>query len=242
MKGLKYILFAILPALLLAGCAEEMPESTKYTYPTIILEGDEVIELAPGEEYVEPGVTAWEGETQLEVSTTVTSRFRGYSGNVVGSDPDTYFINYSATSSEGFSNSASRTVMVPPVPGDLVTDLSGRYSSSVVRSSNGETYENIDVWIWQVGANQFEISGVIGHFYADGRAYGDLYLGIGCVITVNDLSAGDITATTATFPGFGIQADIVTSSFAVNAGAKTVNFTAQGNFANAEFVVSMVQK
>jgi hypothetical protein len=242
MKELKYILLAIFPVLLLAGCAEEMPNSTLNTYPTFIFEGDDVIELEPGEEYVEPGVTALEGDQELEVTTTVASRFRGYSGSTVGSDPDTYFVIYSAETSKGFSNTASRTVIVPPEAGDLVTSISGRYNSKVVRSSNGETYENIDVWIWPVGANQYEISGVIGHFYADGRAYGDLYLGIGCVITVNDLSAGDITSTTATFPGFGIQADIVTGTFAVNAGAKTINYTAQGNFANSEFVVSMVQK
>jgi len=242
MKQLKYILLAVLPVLLLGGCAEEMPNSTLNTYPTFIFEGDDVIELEPGEEYVEPGVTALEGDQELEVSTSVASRFRGYTGSTVGSDPDTYFVIYSAETSKGFSNTASRTVIVPPEAGDLVTSLSGRYNSTVTRTSNGETYENIDVWIWPVGANKFQMTGVIGHFYADGRAYGDLYLGVGTVITVNDLSAGDITATQALFPAFGIHADIVTSSFAVNAGAKTINYTAQGDFANSEFVISMVQK
>lgn len=242
MKELKYILFAILPVLLLSSCAEEMPNSTLNTYPTFIFEGDDVIILEPGEVYVEPGVTALEGDQELEVSTSVASRFRGYSGSTVGTDPDTYYVIYSAETSKGFSNTASRTVIVPPEAGDLVTSISGIYSGKVTRTSNGETYENIPIWIWPVGTNQYEISGVIGHFYADGRAYGDLYLAIGTVITVNDLGAGDITATQATVPGFGIHADIVVSTFAVNAGAKTINYTAQGDFANSEFVISLIQQ
>ncbi|MFY0653610.1 MAG: DUF5011 domain-containing protein [Cyclobacteriaceae bacterium] len=242
MKNIKYLILLILPALLLSGCAEDMPSSTLNTYPTFVFEGDNTISLQPGEAYVEPGVTALEGDTELEVSVSVSSRFRGYSGTSVGTDPDIYFVNYAAETSQGFANTAARTVIVPPPTGDLVSSISGRYNSQVVRSSNGETYPDIDVWIWPLTANTFQISGVIGHFYADGRAYGDLYIGGGTVITVNDLSAGDITATTATFLGFGINADIVIPTFVVDPVAKTINYTAQGNFANSEFVVSMVQK
>ena len=239
---MKNIIYILLSMAFLSGCVEEMAPGTLETYPTFVFEGEDVVKLAPGETYVEPGVTALEGDVSLDVSVTVSSRFRGYSGSEVGSDPDIYYVIYEATTSKGFSNTASRQVVVPPPTGDLVTSLSGIYSGSVVRTSNGEAYEGIDVWIWPIGGNQYQISGVIGHFYADGRAYGDLYLGIGCVITVNDLSANDIDGTTATFPGFGIEADIVEATFTVDPGTKTINYTAQGNFANSEFVIELIQQ
>ena len=242
MKNIKYTIILILPALLFIGCAEDMPSSTLNTYPTLVFEGDVSVSLAPGEAYVEPGVTALEGDAELEVSVSVTSRFRGYSGAIVGSDPDTYYVNYAAETSQGFANTASRTVIVPPPTGDLTTSISGRYSSTVVRTSNGETYSDIDVWIWPLSGNTYEISGVIGHFYADGRAFGDCYLGTGTVITVNDLSANDIDGTTALFTCFGIHADIVESTFTVNPGIKTISYTAQGDFGSSEFTIVMVQK
>ncbi len=241
MRKLKYILFAILPVLLLNSCVEEMPESTLNTYPTFVFVGDEDMVLEPGEAYSEPGIAALEGEIELEVITSVTSKYRGYSGNVVGSDPDIYYVNYYAETSESFGNTASRTVVIPPVPGDLITDIAGIYAATTTRAG-GESYE-IEMWIWSLGGNKFGLSGTIGHFYADGRAYGDLYRAVGTEITVNDLASGDITATRGLLTGFGNTVWIQDGTFAVNPTTKTITFHSMTDeFGNGDWDIVMVQQ
>lgn len=244
MKKLKYILFAILPVLLLTSCVEEMPESTLNTYPTFVFVGDEDMALEPGEAYSEPGIAALEGEIELEVITSVTSKYRGYSGNVVGSDPDIYYVNYYAETSEGFGNTASRTVVIPPAPGDLITDISGIYSATTTRIT-GESYDGIEVWIWPLGDNKFGLSGTTAHFYPDGRGnYDDaLYRAAGTIITVNDLASGDISATDGVFPGWGNHVWIKSGSFTVNPTTKTIAFhTTTDEFAAGDWDIVMVQQ
>lgn len=240
MKNLKYILLAILPVVLLSGCYEDMPKGELITYPTIVFTGETSITLAPGETYVEPGVEAFQGDAALPLETTVTSRYRGYSGTEVGTDPDVYYVNYSATNEDGFVGTAARTVIVPPVAGDLVTDLSGLYSATTTRVG-GENYSDMQVMIWPEGGNVFGMSCNIGHFYADGRGFGptdNLYLGAGSTITVN--GPGDYTFTAGTFAGFGITFTI--TSMTVNPATKTITWSGEGDFANSVWDVVAVQQ
>ncbi|SMD36902.1 protein of unknown function [Reichenbachiella faecimaris] len=240
MKNLKYILLAILPVVLLSSCAEDMPTGELITYPTIVFTGENTVTLAPGETYVEPGVDAFQGDAVLPLETSVTSRYRGYSGSEVGSDPDVYYVNYTATNADGFVGTAARTVIVPPIAGDMVTDLSGMYTATTTRIG-GESYSGMQVMIWPEGGNTFGISCNIGHFYADGRAFGtadNLYLGAGSTITVN--APGDYTFTSGFFAGFGINFTI--TSMTVNAATKTITWSGEGNFANSVWDVVAVQQ
>lgn len=103
MKNLKYILFAILPAMLLASCTEDFPASTSITYPSIVMGGDAIEVISVGDAYTLPTTEAFIGEDPTEITVTGTV------------DPNTagiYTINYGASNPEGFEATAFRTVVV----------------------------------------------------------------------------------------------------------------------------------
>lgn len=113
-----YLPFA-LTCFFLASCEEETTDDVSFvtTYPEFTLEGGQIIFATVAEGYTEPGVTAMEGETSLQLTVT---------GEVDPSTPGYYAITYSATNSDGFDGSATREVIITSedISG---TDLSGSY-------------------------------------------------------------------------------------------------------------------
>lgn len=96
-------------------------------YPIVTLAGDLIIPIPKGGTYTEPGVKAEAGGTVVPVTTT---------GNVDTNTDGIYRITYSATNSDGFSASASRTVVVYSTDASASShDLSGTY----VRGATGES-------------------------------------------------------------------------------------------------------
>ena len=115
-------------------------------YATIKLTGDPVISIVKGGTFTDPGVTATAGDKELPVTTT---------GSVDASTVGLYTLTYSATNADGFSSSATRTVVVIPsheLPG---VDLSGTYVAVPVGSTPGPAvitkvaegvYYSSDIW------------------------------------------------------------------------------------------------
>jgi hypothetical protein len=100
-------------------------------YPTLTLVGDRYMAIVNGATpFTDPGATATEGETEIPVTVT---------GSVDANTPGVYTLTYTAVNKDGFSASATRTVVIANVDAAAAaTDLSGNYA----RSTNG----SVAVW------------------------------------------------------------------------------------------------
>nr|WP_294793083.1 immunoglobulin-like domain-containing protein [uncultured Mucilaginibacter sp.] len=99
-------------------------------YAEFTLTGAEYVYLKKGDPYVEPGVKAMAGTTVLPVVTT------GLPANT--NTAGVYTLKYTATNSDGFSASASRTLVVYDTDATAIgNDFTGNYA----RTSNGSIAE-----------------------------------------------------------------------------------------------------
>lgn len=169
---MKKIISILVVTLMLVSCSKEDSGnvSTITNYPEFQLLGDAVIFLNKGEEFVDPGVVATEGDNEIPVITTITGKYRGgttLDTNVV----DIYTIIYTATNQDGFSGSVARTVYVVET-GDLVDNISGLYTSTVYRNgTSGAAYTNMKyVLIWKNADGVYQISDAFAGWYSIGRA------------------------------------------------------------------------
>jgi hypothetical protein len=89
-------------------------------YPTFKMSGERYVSIVKGNNFTEPGVTATEGSTNLQVTT---------SGSVDINKVGVYDIVYSATNKDGFSGSVTRTVAVLPSAENAGVDISGKYDN-----------------------------------------------------------------------------------------------------------------
>lgn len=211
-------------------------------YPTFVMTGDDFQIITLGTPYSDPGIAATENGQDLPVTTSVVGTIQSYSGSAVNPDlANEYLINYSATNSDGFQGTASRTVWVVKT-GDLVTSIEGLYTSTVVRNGvvSGQYADMPYVMIYKTGDNTYEISDGIGGYYDLGRGYGPGYRA-----TPAEVTAVDIPSNNFTFGGsfgvgaFGGAADI--TAFSVDPVAKTISFTTVWDGGPYTFVVVMTQ-
>jgi hypothetical protein len=210
-----YIFLVIFSLFLQYGCERELTSegvSRTTTYAVVTIGGDNPTFLAVGEAYTEPGATTNTGDP-------VT-----ISGTVDVNTPGVYTVSYSATNIDGFTNSVNRTVYVSNT-GDLVSSIEGLYTATVVRVDPAETWDGLQfIRIWNVGGNDYELSHGLGGFYALGRAYGYDYAAQGAIITANNIPLNDFAYADALIPGFGLP--VTLSNLIVDAGTKTITFTA----------------
>lgn len=147
MKNIKTLCFLVLSFATLVSCSYE-PEigSTITVYPTLTINGEEIVTVNKGTPYVELGATATAGSTTLPVTTTGT-----VNSNVIG----VYKVTYQAFNSDGFAATEIRTVIVlSPTPSTI--DLTGdwfrganknvitRISDRVYQCDNATGYTNGD--------------------------------------------------------------------------------------------------
>lgn len=122
----KSIITALAAIVVFAGCKPDEPEASRPTFlPVVAVVGEELEVIVAGDEYSDPGATASENGVTIDYTTD---------GAVDPTTAGVYIINYSATNSDGFSASASRTVIVLPEPFvEGSADISGVYK----RAANG---------------------------------------------------------------------------------------------------------
>ena len=142
MKKIIYVLILIFFVSFLPGCKKELTSegvSRLTRYVTFELTKGALVITPKGTAFVDPGYKAMEGTT--DVTTKVTKE-----GSVNTSKVGLYVITYSATNSDGFSASVSRSVIVydPAAP---ATDLTGSYSSNVSRIAPARAFTNLSVTI-----------------------------------------------------------------------------------------------
>jgi hypothetical protein len=173
MKNLKYLsLFFVGLTVLFSGCekstsTEDISSITHFV--TFELEEGEVVIIEKGEEYVEPGYIALEGETDVTTSVQVSGE--------VGESLGVYEITYSAVNEDGYPSSLTRQVIVydPTSPED---DISGEYIAEVVRTEADGTNprpRTNSLAISQVTQGIFYVEGFLGNYYSIGSEYGSSY-------------------------------------------------------------------
>jgi hypothetical protein len=145
MKIYKYSVL-IVSLLLFFSCEKETEGISRITeYATFEMQGDDFMFILVNSTFADPGIAAYEGETELTVD---------IKGTVNTAVPDVYTIQYSAKNSDGFSASVERNVaVVPAIP---TNDLSGTYqivhatrtNQMTVTKKNGITgyYRATDSW------------------------------------------------------------------------------------------------
>lgn len=97
-------------------------------FANITLAGNNVMSVIKGTSFTDPGATAKAGDKEVPVTST---------GTVNTDQVGVYTLNYSAVNDDGFSSSASRTVVVIPSAEEPGVDLSGTYNSVPVGSTPG---------------------------------------------------------------------------------------------------------
>lgn len=175
------ILLILIVGLTVAGLSSCTKETTLGLtsltfYPDITMNGEPLLFIAQGEDYVDAGATATENGEPIEVET---------SSDVDTSTPGSYSVGYKATNTDGFSKTVSRSIVV--YDGNLSNvDLSGDYTANVDRNGT-ESYSGNTVTLTPTGVSGvYYMSDWIAGFYADanGRGYGANYAFSG-VIQIN---------------------------------------------------------
>jgi hypothetical protein len=135
--NMKYFKIIILALLLIpfAGCektetfnntAERVGHSRVIFFPIVSLKGERYVVLPVGGTFTDPGVEAKVGDTEVPTTTA---------GAVNTSTPGVYTLVYSAFNSDGFSATATRTVVVYSTDASAAgNDFSGNY----LRAATGQ--------------------------------------------------------------------------------------------------------
>lgn len=163
MKNRLVYLLIVLLILLLGGCKKEYESVSRITFfPDIVVAGAPIVFSVQNVNYTDPGAKSTENGKDIE--TKVVS---DVNTAVVGS----YTVAYSAVNVDGFSASASRTVIIYD-PKTSTGDISGQYSGDVMRSGV-RGYKGNPVGLTKVpGINGvYAISDWIAGFYDVGTHY-----------------------------------------------------------------------
>jgi hypothetical protein len=239
-----YNLFIILLALVLTSCENDPGiEPSKETFlPKIALKGSANVSLPCGTtSYTDPGVEASENGVAVTPVVTISPRYFG--SNQINS-ADVYDISYVATNVDNIPGAVTRTVFIPPCNGDMVNNIEGLYTSSIVRTradgSAAGSYTSLKyVLIKKSGDNVYQISDVIGGWYELGRALGVAYAAPGASVTANNIAANDFTyGPGIEVGGFGGIATL--TSFTVDAANKQIVMSADWEL-GFKFVTTLTQ-
>lgn len=177
MKKIIYSLFVCL-SLALVSCDESTEDHSMIThYVEFTMDGDEVMAVALGIPYTEPGVKVSENGKDVS-STMVTEGTEDVNTDEIG----VYYITYSAENSEGYPNDVTRTVVVydPNVTAD---DISGSYvttENNTVVEPNTVTpilFKNFAVTLEAVAGAEgvYTISDFLGGYFAKVKGRGGNY-------------------------------------------------------------------
>jgi hypothetical protein len=166
MKNIYNILILIILVSFFSSCKKELTSegvSRLTHYVTFELTKGGLVINPKGTAYVDPGYKAIEGTTDVTTKVTVD-------GTVNTNKVGLYVLTYSATNSDGFSASVSRSVIVydPAAP---ATDLTGNYSSNVSRIAPARAFTGLSVTITKKAPGFFYVSDFLGGFYDQGANY-----------------------------------------------------------------------
>ncbi|MBP9055128.1 MAG: DUF5011 domain-containing protein [Saprospiraceae bacterium] len=229
---MKVIYFSLFLAFFAFSCENDpgIEASTETFLPKIELKGASSISLPCGTtSFTDPGVTATENGQPAQLAITVNPR---YFGSTTVNTSDVYDISYVATNKDGIPGAVFRSVTIPPCNGDMVSNLEGTYTSTIVRTNNGNgstltgaQYTNMEyVYIKNIGGNKYKISDALGGWYEFGRQLGVAYAAPGHEFTANNIATNDFSFGSAVVVGgFGGPAQI--TSLNVDPATKSIEIS-----------------
>lgn len=126
MKNITQLLFLSL-VIVLAACNKDEINNTDTqvgrsrvtNFAVFDFSGAKYVVIRQGGQYAEPGVKAFEGGTEIPVTTT---------GSVNTAQVGLYTLTYSAVNADGFAATTTRTVVVIPGPEVPGTNMAGKYN------------------------------------------------------------------------------------------------------------------
>lgn len=217
----------ILIAAVFVSCEKSLSteDISRLTYfPKFEKSGASLVLAPVGTAFVDPGIKATQNGEEIPVTMEIKGVYQGYSGTTVNKDAaDKYLITYSATNTDGFVGTDSRTVYLAKT-GDLVTSIEGLYTSTVKRTPAGTSYNNLKyILIYKTGANTYKMSDGIGGWYELGRALGESYRAPSATITAVNIPANNFTVSgTFDVKTFGFPCTM--SDIVVDPTAKTIKY------------------
>jgi len=145
-------LFCSLLAVLFVACNKDEIHNTEdqvgisrvVQFAVLQMSGSEYMSVVKGSTFTDPGVKAFEGSNEIPVTIT---------GSVNTDETGLYILTYSATNTDGFSATTTRTVVVIASNELPDVDLSGKYdyvgsstyTSTVTKVAEG-TYTTDNAW------------------------------------------------------------------------------------------------
>ena len=145
-------LFCSLLAVLFVACNKDEIHNTEdqvgisrvVQFAVLQMSGSEYMSVVKGSTFTDPGVKAFEGSNEIPVTVT---------GSVNTNETGLYILTYSATNTDGFSATTTRTVVVIASNELPDVDLSGKYdyvgsstyTSTVTKVAEG-TYTTDNAW------------------------------------------------------------------------------------------------
>ncbi|GHS90440.1 hypothetical protein FACS1894201_11770 [Bacteroidia bacterium] len=208
-------LFACAFSLLsLNGCKKDEDKasaklSSVTTFPILTLLGDDIIGVAQGGVFTDPGYEAAVGSTNVTNQVTVTG---AVNTAVVGF----YTLTYTVKNEQNYSATATRRVWVGDVSNAITTDLSGDYTMTCVRTTATATVNRgpYQTTLTKLCDGNYYVEDFLGGYYWIGAAYGVAYAYEGVIKVASD---GTVTLVyTNLGRGWGDGASLDFASYASN--------------------------
>lgn len=172
MKFYNYFLIVASFVFLLMSCEKDTKNTSRVTYYVDFELNDEPVMTIPlGDNFVDPGVVAMEGENDITSTVTV-------SGNVNSESVGVYIINYSALNVDGFPSSVSRTVIV--YDPNISTNIAGTYTTAEgthrYSPAVGITdYPGYKATLTELAPGVYQVDDFLAGYYAVRAGYGSSY-------------------------------------------------------------------
>ncbi len=177
MKKTIYSLLVCLTFVLVSCDDKTSFDDSRITYyASFDVKGDQTMQVTVNTPFVDPGVVATMNGVDVSNKIVLTG---SVNANTVG----LYKLNYAVTNADGFTTSASRTVIV--CDPSVTTDISGNYTtvSGTYRLRAGAVvnFPGYKVAVTKVAPGFFYVSDFFGGYYDQKAAYGVKYAESGYV-------------------------------------------------------------
>lgn len=212
-KNIFYIMLLAALTFSFTSCENNSSEGlTRITYyPVLTMQGDATMYVDKGTSFNDPGCTAELNGEDVSSQINVNS-------NVNAAKSGVYTVTYSVTNEDGFSASASRTVIVTD-PNDACEGVFYTTSDSYREYSSNVAYgNNYEVIITNNDDGTYKVSDFLGGWYAQRAGYGSNYAMVG-YMTVN--ADGTLSLVSSSIAGWGDSLVDFTGKFDSAAGTYT---------------------
>lgn len=197
-----YGLMLCLSMVTLTSCNDDndqLTDSRLTYYPVLEIQGGEFVQVPIGTSYNEQGCKATLNGEDFSSNVKTT-------GTVDSNQAGLYYITYSATNSDGFTVTATRTVAV--CDPTITTDISGTYTTQdgSFRDYGGNitNYAGYTVKIKKTAPGIFYVSDFLGGWYDQRAGYGSAYAMTGYFQLLADNSLVQLSSYVS---GWGDSAD-----------------------------------